>query len=152
MQTTKQRLNAACVVIAAALATGGCSFNLFEAEETEAVRDFIYANDLEEVEQIRFFQNYTYTYVNDNYVTIPTNSGDYLVEFTRTCPELRQMHFTSEMVDYRDDNRNLRARFDTIRGCRIGKIYQISEEQMDELSALGDAPGEESYLPEDDDS
>jgi hypothetical protein len=148
MQMSKHRL-AACAVVGSLLAASGCSFNLFDAEETEAVRDFIFANDLEEVEQIRFFQNFSYTYVNDNYVTIPTNSGDYLVEFTRSCPELRQMQFTSDMVDRRDDNRTLRARFDTIRGCRIGKIYQITEEQRDELSALGDAPGEESYLPDD---
>jgi hypothetical protein len=126
---------------------GGCNLNPFQAEENEAVLDFIYTSELEEVDSIRFFQQYTYTYVNDQYVTIPTSSGDYLVAFTRSCPELRQNRFTPEMVDYRDDNRTLRARFDTIRGCRIGKIYEVTAAQAQELAELGDAPGEDIYLP-----
>ena len=148
MQTSLKRIG---TVLPAALATifvlGGCNLNPFQAEENEAVLDFIYTSDLEEVDSIRFFQQYTYTYVNDQYVTIPTSSGDYLVEFTRTCPELRQNRFTPEMVDYRDDNRTLRARFDTIRGCRIGKIYEVTAAQAQELAELGDAPGEDIYLP-----
>jgi hypothetical protein len=127
---------------------GGCNLNPFQEEENEAVLDFIYTSDLQEVDSIRFFQQYTYTYVNDQYVTIPTSSGDYLVEFTRSCPELRQNRFTPEMVDYRDDNRTLRARYDTIRGCRIGKIYEVTAAQAQELADLGDAPGEDIYLPE----
>ena len=127
---------------------GGCNLNPFQEEENEAVLDFIYTSELKEVDSIRFFQQYTYTYVNDQYVTIPTSSGDYLVEFTRSCPELRQNRFTPEMVDYRGDNRTLRARYDTIRGCRIGKIYEVTAAQAQELADLGDAPGEDIYLPE----
>ncbi len=125
-----------------------CNLNPFQAEENEAVLDFIYANELNEVDRIRFFQQYTYTYVNDQYVTIPTSSGDYLVEFTRSCPELRQNRFTPEMMDYRDDTRTLRARSDTIRGCRIGTIYEITQAQAAELAELGDAPGADVYLPD----
>ncbi len=135
--------------VALLVGLSACNLNPFQPEENEAVLDFIYANELEEVDQIRFFQQYTYTYVNDQYVTIPTTTGDYLVEFTRSCPELRQNRFTSEMVDYRDDNRTLRARFDTIRGCRIGTIYEITQAQATELAELGDAPGADVYLPDD---
>lgn len=149
MHSTDKRLSP---LLAAAFLLSGCSFNLLEAEEGEAVVDYIYANELKEVDQFRYFQQFTYTYVNDQYVTIPTNSGDYLVEFARDCPELSQARFTPDMADVRDDNRTLRARFDTIRGCRIDKIYEISEAQREELSELGDAPGDDTYFPEDDES
>lgn len=150
MHTTLNRhLTALIAGIAAVFMLGGCNLNPFTPEENEAVLDYIYASELEEVDQIRFFQQYSYTYVNDRYVTIPTYAGDYLVEFTRTCPELRQSRFTSEMVDYPDDNRTLRARFDTIRGCRIGKIYEVTAAQAEELAELGDAPGDDVYLPDD---
>jgi Family of unknown function (DUF6491) len=148
MQTNMKRIGTLLPAgLAAMFGLGGCNLNPFQAEENEAVLDFIYTSDLQEVDSIRFFQQYTYTYVNDQYVTIPTSSGDYLVELTRTCPELRQNRFTPEMVDYRDDNRTLRARFDTIRGCRIGKIYEVTAAQARELAELGDAPGEDVYLP-----
>lgn len=128
-----------------ALALNACAIG-FDAEEIEAVRDFIYVNQLEEVDQLRFFRQLSYTYVNDQYVTVPTRNGAYLIEFARVCRELRQLEFTPDMIDRRDDN-TLRAGFDTIRGCRIGKIYEISEFQLDELRDLGDAPGDEIFLP-----
>ena len=68
-------------------------------------------------------------------------------EFQRDCWELRRNDFTPEMVDVRDNQNVLRARFDTIRGCRIGKMYEITAEQRVELTALGDAPGDEIFLP-----
>ena len=93
----------------------------------------------------------SYTYINDYYVTVPTRRGDYLIEFARDCRELRRRDFTPEMVDRRDNRNILRARFDTIRGCRIGTIYEITDEQRKELRALGDAPGDEVFIPEDQD-
>ena len=149
MHSTDRYLTAG---LAAVFVLCGCSFNLLEPEEGEAVVDYIYANELKEVDQVRYFQQFTYTYINDRYATIPTYAGDYLIEFSRDCPELRQTRFTQDMADIRDDNRTLRARFDTIRGCRIGKIYEISETQSDELSELGDSPGDDVYFPEDDES
>jgi KaiC/GvpD/RAD55 family RecA-like ATPase len=149
MHSTDKCLSA---VLATAFVLSGCGINLLEAEEGEAVVDYIYANELKEVDQFRYFQQFTYTYVSDQYVTIPTNAGDYLIEFATECPELRRDRFTPDMADVRDDNRTLRARFDTIRGCRIGKIYEISAEQRAELSDLGDAPGDDVYFPDDDET
>jgi hypothetical protein len=108
----------------------------------------VFANQLEEVDEIRFLRQFNYTYVNDWFVIVPTRTGDYLVAFDRDCYELRKTDFTPEMVDDRTDPNRLRARFDTIRGCHIDKIYEVSDEQSKELADLGDAPGDEVYLPQ----
>lgn len=142
----KVYLPALALLILAACATE------YDMQEIEAVRDYIVANQLDEVDRIRTnFRQFNYTYLNDQYVLIPSQRGDYLVEFDRLCRDLRRTDFTYEMVDRRNDANTLRARFDTIRGCRIGKIYEITEAQREELAELGDAPGDEVFLPDNDD-
>lgn len=131
----------------AALLLAACATE-WDESEIEAVRDYIVASQLEEVDEIRYFRQLNYTYINDQFVLVPTTRGDYLVEFARLCRELRQLDFTAQMIDRRPDGDRIRARFDTIRGCQIGKIYSISDAQADELRALGDAPGDEIYIPE----
>lgn len=147
----KRRLSAGrgATLVAAMLPLGAC-VTPYDDREIEAVRDYIVAAQLEEVDSIRYFQQLSYRVINDQFVTVPTRTGDYLVEFARICRELREMKFRPDMVDYRDDTRTVRARFDTIRGCRIDKIYAITEAQRDEIEEIGDAPGDEIYLPEDD--
>lgn len=138
------------LVALAALLLAACA-TPYDTQEIEAVRDYIVANELTEVDRIRTnFRQFNYSYLNDQYVTIPTQRGDYLVEFDRLCRDLRRTDFTYEMVDRRNDANTLRARFDTIRGCRIGKIYEVTEAQREELAELGDAPGDEIFLPEPD--
>ena len=133
---------------AALLLITGCSSTSTQPQEIEAVRDFVVATELEEVNEIRLTKTLSYTYVNDRYVIVPTRRGDYLLELRRDCFELRRNDFTPEMVDVRDNQNVLRARFDTIRGCYIGTIYEITEAQREELRNLGDAPGDEIYLPD----
>ncbi|MDX1517779.1 MAG: DUF6491 family protein [Woeseiaceae bacterium] len=126
----------------------GCG-TLMNEQEIEAVRDFVVTNELQEVDEIRLYEQLHYNYVNDYFVTIPTRRGDYLAEFNTRCRALSSQEFTPEMVDRRYSTHLLRARFDTIRGCHIGKIYKISREQREELRNLGDAPGDEVFLDED---
>ena len=45
------------------------------------------------------------------------------------------------MVDRRNDANTLRARFDTIRGCRIHRIFALNEGEVAELENIGEAPG-----------
>ena len=134
-------------ILPALLAVAACSSTTQRPQEIEAVRDYIVAAELEEVTEIRTREQLSYTYVNDRFVTIDTRRGDYLLEFNRNCWELRRNDFTPEMMDVRDNSNVLRARFDTIRGCRIGKMYEITADQSEELTALGDAPGDEIFLP-----
>lgn len=119
-------------------------------KENEAVLDFIVASELVEVNLIHLNEPIKYMYVNDNFVVVPTRRGDYLVGFRGRCTELRKRKYTADMIDIRVSARVLHADFDTIRGCRIGKIYELTELQFQELAALGDAPGEEVFIPEPD--
>lgn len=135
------------LTVSALLIIAACSSTTQRPQEIEAVRDYVVAAELEEVTQIRLREQMRYTYVNDRFVTIPTRRGDYLVELQRDCWELRRNDFTPEMVDVRHNQNVLRARFDTIRGCRIAKMYEITAAQRTELTALGDAPGDEIFLP-----
>ncbi len=136
----------ACLL--AIIAVGGCSSTSQPSREVEAVRDFVVAAELEEVAEIRLWRQMSYTHLNVRFVIIPTRRGDYLVEFQRDCRELNRIDITPEMVDVRHNQHVLRAKFDTIRGCRIARIYEISEAQSEELKVLGDAPGDEIFLPD----
>lgn len=128
--------------------TSACS-TTYDEQEIEATRDFVAANQLQTVDEIRLYQQLNYRIINDHFVTVETRRGDYLVEFRNRCRALTQREFQPHMVDVRRDPSRIRARFDTIRGCIIGVIYEVTEEQRDELRQLGDAPGEEIFLPDD---
>lgn len=129
-----------------ALSLAACSSTSTQPQEIEAVRDFVASTELTEVDEIRHYRNVNYRYINDRFVTVPTRRGDYLVELQRNCYELRQNNFEPGMIDERESADVIRARTDTIRGCRIAKMYEITEAQAEELKALGDAPGDEIFL------
>ena len=129
---------------------GGCSTTAQAPREVEAVRDFVVAAELEEVREIRLRRQLGYTELNVRFVLVPTRRNDYLVEFQRDCRALRNTEITPDMVDVRQNRNVLRAKFDTIRGCRIARIYEITEAQSEELKVLGDAPGDEIFLPQTD--
>ena len=145
------------LIVTAALSVAACSSTTQIPQEIEAVRDYIAAAELEEVTKIRVRrEQLKYTYVNDRYVSIDTRRGDYLVEFQRNCWELRENQIKPDVADYnkgamvdiRRSNNYLDARVDTIRGCRISTIYEITDDQREELKELGDAPGDEIFLPD----
>jgi hypothetical protein len=135
--------------LAAASAVSACATE-YNMQEVEAGRDFVFANQLEEVVDIRFVRQVIFTYGTVYCVVVPARPGDVRGEFSRQCQELRRSDFSSEMVDRRHEPNKLSARYDTIRGCRIAKMYSVSDAQSKELVDLGDAPGDDVYLPEDD--
>lgn len=140
----------ATLTIGMAAALAACATG-YDPQEIEAVRDYVAAAELPAVDQIRPNRDISYSYVNDRYVIIPTRRQDYLVEFDRDCFELRRTDFTYDMVDRRRDTNVLRTRADTIRGCRIKQFYELTDDQAKEIKNLGDAPGEEIFLPDQDD-
>ena len=134
-------------VILLAIMGVGCSSTPQGSREIEGVRDFVVAAQLEEVSEIRLRQQMSYTFLNVRFVTILTRRGDYLVEFQRDCRALTSVEVTPDMVDIRANRNALHAKFDTIRGCRISRIFELTDAQSAELKVLGDAPGDEIYLP-----
>ena len=115
-------------------------------KELEAVRDFVVVGELEPFDKIQLREQIKYYYVNDHYVILPTKRGNYLVEFRGRCSELRRPRWSADMIDHRVSARLLYADHDTIRGCRIDRFYGLPEQKLNELAALGDAPGESTYL------
>jgi hypothetical protein len=57
----------------------------------------------------------------------------------RRCHELKDN--TRITPDKRWDTNIVRAKFDTIRGCRIAAIYALDEAEAAELKNIGEAPG-----------
>ncbi len=105
----------------------------------QAFEDFIEVSELADTKEIRYRTDIHYEYLNEHYVLMKTRREQYLVKFARRCSELNDQ-FTVK-PDYRREANVIRARFDTVRGCRIDRIYPVNDGQAEELKSLGDAPG-----------
>ena len=115
-----------------------CASQPEPAPEREAVQDFVAVRNLEELDQIRTETNDSWQELNDYYLIYKARRAEYLVEFSRACWELKDQQV---VADKRWDSRTIRPRFDTMRGCRIGKIYSLTEAESIELRELGETPG-----------
>ena len=107
----------------------------------DAVDDFIVVSELKELDTVRMREQFHHTNLSENYIILRTRKERYLVKFQRRCRELNE---TKVKPDLRFERNTLRAGFDTIRGCRIDRMYAIDESQAQELVHLGKAPGEDS--------
>ena len=105
----------------------------------QAVRDFIVVGELEEQDSIRTRDQDSWQLINDRFLIYEARRQDYLVEFRRPCYDLREGRV---VPDRRWAGNEIRARFDTLNGCLMYKIYQLGEGQALELKELGDSPGD----------
>ena len=105
----------------------------------QAVRDFIELRELEELDALRSGTNDGWSVLDETFILYSGRKDTYLVEFARRCWELQD--HTRITPDQRWDSNTIRARFDTIRGCRIGKIYALTDAEVAELENIGEAPG-----------
>lgn len=110
-----------------------------QEERPDAIADFIRVNQLESVKQIKSLQQLDLTELNDYYVIVSSRSDSYLVAYTTRCTEGPSGR---PAPDIRRDPHVLRARVDTLRGCRIDSIYAIDETQVEELRQIRSNPGE----------
>lgn len=141
MRTSGMKIAA---VIAAAFFLAACSSQDEQAEEStqdvnQAVRDFVDLRELEELDALKSGTNDSWQQLNDRFIIYSGRRETYLVEFGRRCYELNDN--TRITPDKRWDANRVRARFDTIRGCRIAKIYGLDEAEVAELENIGEAPG-----------
>ena len=105
----------------------------------QSVRDFIELRELEEVPSMRTGTKDGWTEINETFILYNARREIFLVEFARPCWELRD--HTRITPDKRWDANTIRSRFDTIRGCRIHRIYGLTEAEVAELENIGEAPG-----------
>ena len=128
------------LILVAALGFMTACASTTEIPSKQAVDDFVAVSELQETGDIRHFGTLQHTYLNDHYVLVTTRKEEFLVEFVRRCHELRDNYQITP--DIRRESNTIRAKFDTIRGCRIKAIYAINKGQAEEIRSLGDAPGE----------
>ena len=132
------------VILIAAAAMVACASDPTEPdpvilEEDQVVRDFIEVRGLEEVSRIRSAERRSYEKVTPSFIIFKARRDEYLVEFSRPCYEIWDNMFLSA-----DDtllHNTLRAHFDRIRGCRIGRIFELKAEERADLDQLGVGPG-----------
>ena len=130
---------AALVTIAACAAKEGTRKPTEEAVHNQAIRDFIEVRGLEEVDKIRSTERDGWKTLTESFVIYKARRDRFLMEFARPCYEIRDNREITP--DYRAFSNVVRAKFDTLRGCRIGHIYVLSPDEAEELDNIGEAPG-----------
>ncbi len=128
------------VLTAAAMLLSGCATQekAVTQDEEQAIRDYILVRGLEEVDRMRSSNSDSWDELDEHFVIYDTRRNTYLVEFNRACHELNENRVTP---DLRREANTIRARSDTIRGCRIDKIFALTEADVAELKSLGETPG-----------
>ncbi|MEM1175549.1 MAG: DUF6491 family protein [Pseudomonadota bacterium] len=136
-------------IISAALMTA-CSSTSPPMPSNTAVEDFIAAADLDETRSLRRRSADRWEAINEKYVLYTARREHYLLAFKRECPALVEglkcrdldgaIRSTADMLgcmDIRTGTNDLRAGFDTLRGCVISEMYPVNEGQAIELKNLG---------------
>jgi hypothetical protein len=119
----------------------GCAVQS-EPRADEAIENYVALSGLEEMDSIKTREQFRISEISElseRYIFLRTRKDIYLVKFKRRCYELDDVEVTP---DIRLDGGTLRPHFDTIRGCRIEKIYAIDEAEAQELEMLAMAPGQ----------
>ena len=109
-----------------------------------AIQDYIAVAELTEVDKMENSRDAGMEKLgNKRYILLKARRQTYLVEFGRDCWQLydnTRLATDPLSWDQRNDANYLRPRMDTIRGCRIGRAFEVNEGQIEEIRNLGDAP------------
>jgi hypothetical protein len=120
----------------AALVTllAACAGNREIPEDTQAIRDYVEVGEIAEVDRIRTHGNDGWSPLTHHFAMYSARDGKFLLEFASFC---REMFDNSTITpDRRYDHNVMRRRIDTLRGCRIDKMYPLTEAQALEVEAL----------------
>lgn len=127
------------VIVVAAFAMGACASEPTEpvpalTDADQVLRDFIEVRGLEEVDRMRGTERRSFEKVTPSYIIFKPRRGEFLVEFDRPCKEIWDNMYMS--ADDTLVHGTLRAKFDRIRGCRIGRIFALTETDLLDLKQL----------------
>jgi hypothetical protein len=110
----------------------------------QGIRDYIEVRQLAEQDKIRTGSSDSWHELDGRYIIYTTRRETFLVEFVRNCYELNE---TPVIADVRRDASTIRARFDTIRGCLIGRMFALTENDVAELEAISESPTNATNAP-----
>jgi len=90
----------------------------------------VYLDDVrpESVATIRFEEPMRWRGLNPFFAIVETRYGPHLIEMSWECGDLVSNQFYADMADRRSKRGILRAKVDTLRGCRIENFYKLPEE------------------------
>lgn len=132
-------------LLLAVVALGACATKdtsqkqTVERQQNQSILDFIAVRELQEVDKIRSTERDGWDDVSMSYIIYKARRDRYLVEFARPCYELRDNREVTP--DLRANANIIRSKFDTLRGCRIARIFPLTPEEADELKNIGEAVG-----------
>ena len=127
------------LAISACATQDGAERQTEEDIENQAVQDFIEVRGLETVDKIRTTERDGWVPITNYFVIYTARREHYLMEFARPCYEMEDN--TRITPDYRSQTRLIHAKFDTLRGCRIIRIFPLTEAEAEELENIGEVPG-----------
>jgi hypothetical protein len=109
----------------------------------EEVREYIKNVKPRATGHVRYREPLRWQYLNDYFVIVEGRDGRYLVEMDVLCNDLGSASIYADMADVRDTRGLLRARHNSIRGCRIREIYKLPEDDKATRSDEGGPKGDE---------
>jgi hypothetical protein len=122
-------------VFAASLAlVAACAGTPEIPSDVQAVRDYVEVAELEQADRIRTHGSDEWSPATHYFALYESRDGWYLLEFSRNCRELTD--HTRVTPDRRYDHNVMRRGIDTLRGCRIDRMYPLTEAQALEIDAL----------------
>ena len=132
-----------CLILLATALIASCAQTETKQESSaiskeKSFEDYIEVSELKEVGSARTSDQAQYRVVSAEHVIIDDGRTFTLAKLQR-CKKFGGGNATH---DARHDANTIRARFDTIRGCRIEALYALDLAQAEELILLGMAPGE----------
>jgi len=93
----------------------------------EELREYLDKVKPEPVYSIRYREPLRWTALNNYFATVETLDGPHLVALSWECKDLTRTQIYGDMADRRTTRGLLRARDDTLRGCRIESFYKLPE-------------------------
>jgi hypothetical protein len=131
----------AAALLAVSACFAACAGTPETPPDTRAIQDYIEVGELQEVDQLRTtLGRDEWEPLSRRFVIYTGRDGRFLLGFSRPCREM--FDNTTITADKRYDRYVMRQGIDTLRGCRIDKIYPLTEAQAQEIEALAASAGD----------
>ena len=93
----------------------------------EELREYIDKVKPEAVFVVYYKEPLRWKAINDYFAIMDTRDGPHLIELSWECEDFGNQSIYVDMADRREKRGILRAKVDTLRGCRIENFYKLPE-------------------------